>query len=573
MELVYLWVESYKNIKNQGFNFSPRFSCKYDKNTNKLIIDEKKDYVNIFPNNVNITAIVGENGSGKSSVFEYLYRLLKSSHEINKRPTNKLFSPDYIRWQDALNCILVVNIENKLYAIGRISKPENKLIFSGLSVDNLVRFYEINEEHTLDNESLRNFAELIGNEIEHNSSVLWIDYSFGVPYISHDNYHGYEKDYFENSTRQRFFIEPNKSYNKEKAINIRVEEEKNTKRILNYFFNPKDNHSEVVDFFNPNILELRINFTRLNLSSADRVSSKTLEALNNIYIELHDRDSDYVIEMQKAKLLKENIGLLNELLNLTIKYQINYDLPIDINISKLKSTKNLDLLLDVLSQLPRYLTLDLVRDETEMRNVQRFSTLSSGEKGLLKIIGNLDYLIKITNSDSIILFFDEIEMYLHPEWQRKFLYYIIPILESYGQKQFFCLMATHSPFILSDLSKENIVFLEKGEQVYANIETFGANIHTLLSHGFFMKNGLMGEFAKSKINDVYDFLSSPNSNPHTNLTQTKAQEIINLIGEPILKKELQYRYDEKFETSEIDKEIREHQAAIERLQAKRSRND
>ncbi len=30
MELVYLWVEDYKNIKNQEFNFSPRLDCNYD---------------------------------------------------------------------------------------------------------------------------------------------------------------------------------------------------------------------------------------------------------------------------------------------------------------------------------------------------------------------------------------------------------------------------------------------------------------------------------------------------------------------------------------------------------------
>ena len=29
MELVYLWVEDYKNIKRQGFNFSPRFRCEF----------------------------------------------------------------------------------------------------------------------------------------------------------------------------------------------------------------------------------------------------------------------------------------------------------------------------------------------------------------------------------------------------------------------------------------------------------------------------------------------------------------------------------------------------------------
>ena len=56
MELVYLWVEEYKNIKNQGFNFSPRFECKFD--GEKLTVNENKDYVSIFPKNINVTAIV-----------------------------------------------------------------------------------------------------------------------------------------------------------------------------------------------------------------------------------------------------------------------------------------------------------------------------------------------------------------------------------------------------------------------------------------------------------------------------------------------------------------------------------
>jgi len=42
MELVYLWVEDYKNIKKQGFNFSPRFKCEYDEESKNLTIDEKE---------------------------------------------------------------------------------------------------------------------------------------------------------------------------------------------------------------------------------------------------------------------------------------------------------------------------------------------------------------------------------------------------------------------------------------------------------------------------------------------------------------------------------------------------
>ena len=79
MELIYLWVDEYKNIIRQGFNFSPRFHCEYDPDTNELSIEENKEYIHIFPKHVNVTAIVGKNGSGKSSILD----VLKNSIEIN----------------------------------------------------------------------------------------------------------------------------------------------------------------------------------------------------------------------------------------------------------------------------------------------------------------------------------------------------------------------------------------------------------------------------------------------------------------------------------------------------------
>ena len=86
MELVYLWVEDYKNIKKQGFNFSPRFRCEYDEEKNELNIvdkDETGEFYpkNFFGDNINVTAIVGENGTGKSNVFEIIITLLTA---INK---------------------------------------------------------------------------------------------------------------------------------------------------------------------------------------------------------------------------------------------------------------------------------------------------------------------------------------------------------------------------------------------------------------------------------------------------------------------------------------------------------
>ncbi|MBE8232443.1 MAG: AAA family ATPase, partial [Endozoicomonadaceae bacterium] len=90
MEFVYLWVDNYKNIKNQGFNFSPSLYCEYDREKKELVInDGDKGYTpDFFGENINITAIVGKNGSGKSSIFEILSLLY---YRGNTRENDRTF--------------------------------------------------------------------------------------------------------------------------------------------------------------------------------------------------------------------------------------------------------------------------------------------------------------------------------------------------------------------------------------------------------------------------------------------------------------------------------------------------
>ena len=106
---------------------------------------------------------------------------------------------------------------------------------------------------------------------------------------------------------------------------------------------------------------------------------------------------------------------------------------------------------------------------------------------------------------SMIVLIDELEIGLHPNWQKNAINYIFDFLQNIKDIDFNLIITSHSPFLLSDLPKENVIFLEKGKQVKPfkeDEQTFGANIHTLLSNGFFMSDGLMGEFAKSKIKTI-----------------------------------------------------------------------
>ncbi|MEA1952772.1 MAG: hypothetical protein U9O24_00080 [Campylobacterota bacterium] len=73
-------------------------------------------------------------------------------------------------------------------------------------------------------------------------------------------------------------------------------------------------------------------------------------------------------------------------------------------------------------------------------------------------------------------------------------------------------------------------------------QTFGANIHTLLSDSFFMEGGLMGEFAKGKIDKAITLL---NQDKLSENDLKYCEQIISIIGEPIVKNQLQRMLDSK----------------------------
>jgi hypothetical protein len=204
------------------------------------------------------------------------------------------------------------------------------------------------------------------------------------------------------------------------------------------------------------------------------------------------------------------------------------------------------------------------------------NSLSSGEKIKFEFLIELLYQLNNLNTkeyNSVNIFLDEIELGLHPEWQRKYLKDIIFILEQFKKytnfnKKINLFFLTHSPFLLSDIPKENIIFLKDGKNVSdeVNINTFGSNIHTLLSHAFFMEDGLIGDFAKEKIDDVIKYL---NGNEKSKIdSDEEAQQIINIIGEPIIKKQLQKMLDSKrlSKINEIDEIKKEMELLKHRLE-------
>lgn len=82
VEKIAIRIKNYKNIESQTFCFNPEFNCEYLENKEDFEFIKKENYVNIFPNNINITAIVGKNGTGKSSIFKaFLEEMFRQERE------------------------------------------------------------------------------------------------------------------------------------------------------------------------------------------------------------------------------------------------------------------------------------------------------------------------------------------------------------------------------------------------------------------------------------------------------------------------------------------------------------
>ncbi len=181
--------------------------------------------------------------------------------------------------------------------------------------------------------------------------------------------------------------------------------------------------------------------------------------------------------------------------------------------------------------------------------------LSSGEMSFFTMFSRLyDSLInELNEQQDIILFLDEAETTLHPEWQRCLVSCIIDFLEGFANDhRVQVIFASHSPILLSDIPDSNVIFLKRDENTRGAItvdhkeigKTFGSNIYTLYKKSFFLDNGLMGKFAEQKIEDIIKDLLALELNLYSGNRENKYQElgkVIDLIGEPVIRNQLKDR--------------------------------
>ncbi len=173
---------------------------------------------------------------------------------------------------------------------------------------------------------------------------------------------------------------------------------------------------------------------------------------------------------------------------------------------------------------------------------------SSGELAAVNLFAYItDLLYPLDEAEkqhTYFLMIDEIDVGLHPRWQQCILKYLTEFLEqSFPDCHFQLLVTSHSPVFLSDIPSDRVYLIRRTEEAEegrvrieaCNNATFGANIYNLFYDGFFMDQGTIGTFAQKKIDAVIEWLQGDSEE---NFSEDEVDVMIEYIGEPVVRDRL-----------------------------------
>lgn len=190
--------------------------------------------------------------------------------------------------------------------------------------------------------------------------------------------------------------------------------------------------------------------------------------------------------------------------------------------------------------------------------------VSTGEYAFLTLFANLHSMVNrdVANRDaanrdvyslpgleakapSILLIFDEVDLSMHPRWQRMHIKWLTDFCEQiFRDVSVKIIVTTHSPILLSDFPANSILYIEKdqtGRPTFQKreTETFGCNIHSLYLDSFFLEScGTMGLFAEEKINEMANQLLRDSK---SEIDYEKMEKMIGYIGEGVIREQLEKR--------------------------------
>lgn len=601
MKLIYLWIKSYQCIKEKGYSLNAEYSVQYDKQKNNLCIEKKESLDSLlYGDNILITAIVGNNGVGKSTLLDAIRIILFDKEGRKKNIKGFLLYEDEGKLQianfmnETINWI-VDNSSRKIVPKDDIYFPEQyDLMYYSDTLD--IKYYlekfdddehvwtdthvagfrqresmqlDISTLHLLkecEGKLLNYFHEDIKRQLifcEDNKDNADINFLIKPKNLSlqvesldikiFDKVLDSDLDSYESSggcfnlerrnttsSYTIWLLKKMKQYQEERQVLLLDDEIKWNIWVV-YLYNllskckhDGDDYSEI-DWKLKRMLPLPVSVESIN------------KILENIFSEeqVQDKDFEDYINFYKAyHKIKKELGSNQE-----------KGFEVDLALSKERQFKEL---------LEFFNCYEKIAYEVDFLRV--LWGMSSGEMNVFSLFARIYGALK-WSKDQIIFLIDELDSLYHPQLQQEIISRLTRFLRKrFPTKLFQIFITTHSPVVLSDIPKENVIFMEqKDREEYG--QTFAANIASLYYDSFFMQNGSIGELARETIVNLFEtiaeieksdvqenkeekvfeiFLDKQKISISNNITIEKSrfllQKLIDTIGEDIWR----YKLDKEF---------------------------
>ncbi|WP_199527725.1 AAA family ATPase [Pseudoalteromonas sp. bablab_jr004] len=536
MKLCYIWVDEYKGFCDFSLNLSSDEEFDYDLKSNEI---KKKSNKSIFAELFNsrfveVTAIIGKNGTGKSNCLELICTVMQGSI--------KQFNTKFIAVIKDGNSYIVYKNDNHApranfdFILGKYDRKVagfNTIFFSNIYDNRRFEFSNDVINVTANNQ----YGYGMGARLEKNA--------FDLISAQTDLIHKYRdilKDEIGIDMPKEMLIEINlstKSYRFDneigelfrslrKRINDIVIVENKFLSSLRYIV--LLDAIRILEFFikdEKNLITLKIgekestvNYLKKILrESKNLIKDKILDKINNNFSK--ETALSVIDKIKAIDSFEQDMGSFSSILSeegRTFFGVLSFKTQFDVN--KIEQIKSLS---KAFSN-ERYVRISWIG-------------ISSGSKAYLTLFSVLHDKLKGTRNDTLVCI-DEGDLYLHPAWQIDFLRNVNNLLPKFFNASIQLVLTSHSPFLLTDLPRDNVIILAKGKIVDKNespFNTFGANLYDVYSKAFFLENKRFGSLADENISRVINEIRNKDLD---GFDINRIKSFVSFIGDRLLRNQL-----------------------------------
>ena len=272
-----------------------------------------------------------------------------------------------------------------------------------------------------------------------------------------------------------------------------------------------------------------------------------MESTNEVYQHITDGTFRKVAGSVVSKLMREindsvknrshitlKISICLDYMKNIFKHKVVWGMTNEVKVSDMMKDRQISTFNDAIAMLPpAFYVTNMTFKELNIRfNVENhpesnwsltgkaefsLGKMSSGERQMLYSLSYVLYHIKNIQSvkedenrvgyHNICLIFDEVELYYHPDYQRRFLGMLFDAMkwchiDTNIIHSIQILMVTHSPFVLTDMVTQNTLYLKEGVVQKVKMQTFGANYYEMLNKSFFFDKSAIGTIASEVIGSM-----------------------------------------------------------------------